>query len=264
MFHFISGLPRAGSTLLASILNQNPACSASIMSPVGQIVTDALLSMSNNEASSFITEMQRRTMLQAIVSGYYWDNRHRFIFDNNRRWTANAAPLAELYPESKIVCCLRDPAAVVDSFERLFQQNPLILSVIYGGTSNTTVYDRVREIMKPTGVVGYAINAFRSAFYGPHRDRLVLVEYDDLARFPAQIMAELTETLALPAHNYNFEAIEQIPGAEQFDQDVSTPGLHTLQSKVVYTERRSVLPPDVWKNLPQPFWRVKEEVTPTA
>lgn len=43
--HFISGLPRAGTTLLASILRQNPAVHASIMSPIGQVVTDAVTAM---------------------------------------------------------------------------------------------------------------------------------------------------------------------------------------------------------------------------
>ena len=36
-FHFIAGLPRSGSTLLAAILRQNPAITASMSSPVGAI-----------------------------------------------------------------------------------------------------------------------------------------------------------------------------------------------------------------------------------
>ena len=264
MYHFISGLPRAGTTLLASILNQNPACTASIMSPVGRIVTEALAAMSANEAKAFINDGQRRAVINGIVDGYYADDFHNVIFDNNRRWTANASLIAECFPDAKIVCCVRSPAAIVDSFERLFQQNPLNLSVAYGQQANTTVYERATELMKPTGVVGFALNAFRTAFFGLNRDKLVLVRYDDLARFPAQVMRDLSEQLVLPAHNYNFQAIEQIPGAEQFDRDVSTPGLHTLGPKVVYSERTTVLPPDVWRSLPPAFWEVKEEVITTS
>lgn len=261
MYHFISGLPRSGSTLLASILNQNPACSASIMSPVGRVVTEALQSMSNNEAESFITNDQRRNVINGIVEAYYAGDFHSVIFDNNRRWTANAALLAEVFPESKIVCCLRAPPAIVDSFERLFQKNPLNLSASYGSLANLTVYERVVELMKPTGVVGFSLSAFRTAYFGPHRDNLVLVSYDDLCRFPATVMEEVTAKLGLPAHNYQWDAIEQIPGAEQFDRDVSTPGLHTLKPKVVYEQRHSVLPPDIWNSLPSAFWQVNEPAT---
>lgn len=232
------------------------------MSPVGRIVTDAIQSMGPaNEAESFITNDQRRAILTGILEGYYTDDMHNVIFDNNRRWTANAGVIADVFPGSRIVCCVRSPSAIVDSFERLFQKNPLSLSVAYGSMVNTTVYERVTKLMEPTGVVGFALNAFRTAFFGPHRDRLSIVTYDDLARFPALIMEELTGALFLPKHNYRFDAIEQIAGAEQFDKDISTPGLHTLGPKVVHTQRQSVLPPDIWNNLPPAFWQVKEEAT---
>lgn len=262
MFHFISGMPRSGSTLLASILNQNPECAASIMTPVGSIVTNALQAMGpQNEADSYITDEQRVAMIGGIFEGFYWDEGADFIFDNNRRWTANAGVLAECFPDSKIVCCVRKPAAVIDSFERLFQKNPLNLSVIYGAQANLTVYERVNELMKPTGVVGFAFNALRSAYFGPYKDRLLLVPYDDLCRFPDAVMQDLTRALHLPSHNYRFDAIEQIPGVEQLDKDVSTPGLHTLKPKVVYEHRQSVLPPEIWNALPPSFWEVKEEAT---
>ncbi len=36
--HFISGLPRSGTTLLSTILNQNPRFSASISGPLARMV----------------------------------------------------------------------------------------------------------------------------------------------------------------------------------------------------------------------------------
>src|SRR6266700_3481221 len=148
MIHFISGLPRSGSTLLASLLNQNPACSASIMSPVGNIVTNAFAAMGpSNEADSFVSDDQRREMLRGLVENFYYNDEHPIIFDTNRRWTANASLVHELFPDSKIICCLRSPAAIVNSFERLFQSHPLSLSVIFGARANTTVYERVADLM---------------------------------------------------------------------------------------------------------------------
>lgn len=262
MFHFISGLPRSGSTLLASILRQNPSIHASIMSPVGRIFSDVHTSLGPaNEANSFITDKKRRDILKGLFESYYKDCGASIIFDNNRRWTANINVLAALFPDSKIVCCVRTPREIVDSFEHLFFDNPLGLSIIYGGTSNTTIYDRVTALMAPTGVLGFALNAFRSAIYGPHKDKLLCVEYDHLARFAPAVMTELTTALQLPHHNYNFDKIDPIPGAAQFDLDVATPGLHDLKPQVVYEQRASLLPPDLWHNLPPAFWRVKEGAT---
>ena len=152
--HFISGLPRSGSTLLASVLRQNPEFSASIMSPVGRIFTDVVTAMgSSNEADSFITNAHRERVARALFSSFYADKFEegvKVVFDNNRRWCANAALLDVIYPDSKIICCVRSPAAIVDSFERLFRANPFALSVIYGGVSNLTVYERtMTELPRP-------------------------------------------------------------------------------------------------------------------
>lgn len=263
-YNFISGLPRSGSTLLASILRQNPKFTASIMTPVGRVVTDLLMSMSGqNEAHMFLTEQHKRQMLRGIFSAYYEydDLETNVAFDNNRRWCANMSLLADLYPESKVICCVRSPAAIVDSFERLFQKNPLDMSEIYGARSNLTVYNRVEELMKSVGVVGFALNAFRSAYYGPFKDKLLIINYSDLCRSPHRIMKDLHLSLGFSEFNYDFEHIYPIPGTEIFDKELGTPGLHNLKPSVVYEERATVLPPDIFQNLPKPFWNVKKEAT---
>ena len=264
-FHFISGLPRSGSTLLASILRQNPALTASIMTPVGRVITQALTAMGpDNEAEGFFTNEQRQRILKGIIENYYADTSASVIFDNNRRWCANISLLSLLYPQCKLICCVRSPAAIVDSFERLFQKNPCNLSIIYGSTANLSVYERVMEIMKPTGVVGFALNAFRTAFFSDQRDRLIIISYDDLCRYPYPVLADLHKSLDLPEFKYNMNKIEPIPGAAEFDQHISTPGLHDLKSIVSYEPRQTVLPPDIFSSLPGPFWGVKEEATPAV
>jgi sulfotransferase len=40
--HFISGLPRSGSTLLSAILRQNPALHAGMTGPMGSLVSTRL------------------------------------------------------------------------------------------------------------------------------------------------------------------------------------------------------------------------------
>jgi sulfotransferase len=255
MFHFLSGLPRSGSTVLVALLRQNPKVHASIVSPVGQIITHAHQAMGpTNEARVLMTERQKTAILRGIFRSYYEDVGAEICFDNNRRWCANIALLHELFPESRIVCCVRDPVAIVESFERLFQANPLALSMIHEGNSNTNVYDRVNVMMRQQGVLGFAWNSLRSAFYGEHRDKLLLVEYADLCRHPAIVMREISAALGLPPFDYDFNCLEQVPGAAEFDMTIDTPNLHTVKSKILSTQRQGALPPDIRDTLPKPFW----------
>ena len=55
-FHFISGLPRSGSTLLAAILRQNPRIHAAMSTPVGSLCNTLLNAMgAHSEFSVFLT-----------------------------------------------------------------------------------------------------------------------------------------------------------------------------------------------------------------
>ena len=66
--HFISGLPRSGSTLLSAILRQNPKVHAHITSPVGSLLLGALHEMSAaHEGSVFMDEARRKPLSLPIT-----------------------------------------------------------------------------------------------------------------------------------------------------------------------------------------------------
>ncbi|MGH8137248.1 MAG: sulfotransferase, partial [Steroidobacteraceae bacterium] len=53
-FHFISGLPRSGSTLLSAILKQNPRFHAGMTSPLGDMVSTLVAEMSGKNDFSVV------------------------------------------------------------------------------------------------------------------------------------------------------------------------------------------------------------------
>jgi sulfotransferase len=119
--HLISGLPRAGSTLLAALLRQNPRFRAGMTSPVGSLFSALLRQMSQeNEAAVFIDDDQRARLLHACFDAYYADiHPKKLVFDTNRMWTTKLPALVELFPELRMICCVRNPAWIIDSIERL-------------------------------------------------------------------------------------------------------------------------------------------------
>jgi len=86
--HFISGLPRAGSTLLAALLRQNPRFSAGMSSPVFSLFRAMLSETSQrNEGTAFIDDAIRKRLLAGVFDAYYHDAAETVIFDTNRGWT---------------------------------------------------------------------------------------------------------------------------------------------------------------------------------
>ena len=97
--HFISGLPRSGSTLLAGILRQNPRFHASMTSPVGALFNTMVEAMSpGNEFAVFISEEQRMDLLKALFTTYYRNEAQKeVIFDTNRMWCTRLPALTRLF-----------------------------------------------------------------------------------------------------------------------------------------------------------------------
>jgi sulfotransferase len=257
--HFISGLPRSGSTLLAAILRQNPRFHAGMSGPVGSLFMALQGAMSRrNEAAVFIDDLQKRELLKGLFDSYYHAIHPRqLVFDTNRAWCAKLPTLSRLFPDAKIICCVRHVPWIMDSIERLIRENAFELSGIFGFESLNTVYSRVNRLATSDGLVGFALDALREAYWGEHASRLILVGYESLAKDPERTLKYLYEFINEPWFAHDFENVEY--GAEDFDLALGTPNLHTVRRKVEWIDRDTVLPPELFNRFAaDAFWAAPE------
>jgi sulfotransferase len=256
--HFISGLPRAGSTLLAALLRQNPRFSAGMTSPVGGLFNAMLRDTSQrNEGAVFIDDGLRQRLLRAVFEAYYADiHPHQVVFDTNRLWATKLPALTDLFPAAKMICCVRNPAWVMDSVESLIRSNRYELSGIFSFEPGGTVYSRVEGLGSPAGMVGFAYNALREAVYGGYGDRLLLVRYESLTTNPLGTLAAIYNFIGEPLFAHDPEHIEPCYDMVEFDIRLGTPGLHDVRSAVRARVRPTVLPPDLFQRYERDaFWQ---------
>jgi sulfotransferase len=255
--HFISGLPRSGSTLLAGILRQNPRFHAAMTGPVGTLFGVMLNAMgAGNETALFLDEGQKQAILRSLFEAYYRPQAGRgVVFDTNRAWCARLPALLSLYPEAKVLCCVRDVAWVMDSIERLVRKNAFEPSRLFASPEErATAFSRVEALAHRDRLVGFAWSALKEAYYGEHSGSLLLLEYDILCQRPREVMRLVYDFLGEPPHEHDFDNVEY--AEPEFDAQLATPGLHTVRTKVAFTPRRSVLPPDLFeKYAGLAFWR---------
>lgn len=244
--HFISGLPRSGSTLLAGILRQNPRFHAAMTSPVGYIFMSMQTAISRkNETALFLDDDQKRALLKGIfVNAYHAIHPHKVVIDTNRLWCSKLPVLAELFPRAKMICCVRNISWIMDSIERIVRRNPFELSGMFGFDAGGTVFSRVNRLASSDGMVGFALDALKEAFFGEQADRLILVDYEALVRAPAATLARLYDFLGEPAFAHDFDQVEY--DAQDYDLALGTAGLHTVRRKIAWTDRQTVLPPDLF------------------
>ncbi|MHB1280824.1 MAG: sulfotransferase family protein [Acidithiobacillus sp.] len=255
-YHFISGLPRSGSTLLAAILSQNPRFLAGMSSPVAGLVHTLLHEMSGqNEFSVFIDNAQRQRILRGVVEHYYTATSAEVVFDTNRSWCSKLPLLATLFPDSKVIACVRDLSWIIDSVERLVRKNAFEPSSIFNYQSGGTVYTRANGLAGPEGLVGYAYDALKEAYYGEQAEgHLILVSYESLVPRPEETLQALYTLLEEPGYAHDPERV--CFDAKAYDRKTGTPGLHRIRPRVEAVERATILPPELFQRFRgDAFWK---------
>lgn len=253
--HFISGLPRAGSTLLSALLRQNPRFHAGMSGPLAGLFGSLLGEMSaRSEFSVFIDDAQRQRVLRGLFDNFYADCPAEVVFDTSRAWCTRLPALVELFPGSRVIACVREVPWIVDSVERLIRANAFQPSSIFNYSPGGTVYSRANGIAGTDGMLGYAYDALKEAFYGEHANRLLLVQYETLTSDPLLALAAIYDFLGEPAFTHDIEHVDY--DATEFDAKAGTPGLHTVRPQVKAQRRPTLLPPDLFRRFENDaFWR---------
>lgn len=171
-YHFITGLPRSGSTLLSSILRQNPLFHASITDPLATFVKGTIETLANEPGMrSEVPVERRKNIIKGMFDGYYKDTNKEVVFNTNRGWTYLTHVMSDVYPSAKYIVCVRDINRVLDSFEVAHRSNPLSPNTVSGGASKS-VYDRVNSFMDEKGIVGFPYIGIKQAITGNEKKQI--------------------------------------------------------------------------------------------
>jgi len=254
-FHFISGLPRSGSTMLSAILRQNPRFYASVSSPVGAFAETILSQVSaGSEFAPQVDIPKRRTLVKAIFEAYYSDIDRPVVFDTNRHWSAKLPTLLDLYPDSKMIACVRNVAWVMDSIERLYRANPFEQTRLFSNPGErSTVYTRVEALGQRNRMVGLGWSSLKEAFYSEEGKSLLLIDYDILSKRPAEVMPLVYQFLGEEPFTHDFENLDF--DTPEYDEGLGVKGLHKVRRKVAFKARRTILPPDLFDQYSRlSFW----------
>lgn len=247
-FYFISGLPRSGTTLLSAILNQNYRFHASISGPLARF-TRAIIEQSSDQGGYRFQcdETKRKNIIQGIFDNYYDNENKEVFFDTNRGWTLLLPLIKDLYPNTKMILCVRDIEWILDSFEQLVRKNPYSVTTMFNHEENTNVYTRCRTLLREDRTLGFAYNGVKQAITSKERNMIYILEYEKLCRFPEQTMKEIYKFIEQPYFEHDFDNVES--SFDEFDNDVNLKGLHTTRKKIEFLPRQMIIPPDIRENV---------------
>ena len=122
---FLHGLPRAGNTLLSSILNQNPNIALTANSVCPEMLGMLNLVKGSGEFVNFPDHKSFDNVTKSLFENYYKDWTQDYIIDR-APWglDINLKNLKEIQDNIKIIVLVRDMEEVLASFIKFTNRQP--------------------------------------------------------------------------------------------------------------------------------------------
>jgi hypothetical protein len=193
--HFLSGLPRSGSTVLAAILNQNPATHVSTTSGL----VNALESLANIWGRDKLlgdNDPKRERLAQTmrgVINSFYEDMPENIIIDKARTWPVThilSAMEQVLNRKPKIIATVRSIPDCAASFVRIAKP------------------ENMDEFMYSGQLIRHLKGSYASlqSGYASDPECFLFVEYDDLLANPKTELERIHKFLNLDTFEYDFIA----------------------------------------------------------
>jgi sulfotransferase len=217
-FYFMAGLPRSGSTLLSSILNQNPRFYSGPSSPVVPTMIAIENSLANDELFlGYPKPQQAKEIIASVLSQFYSDRPEPVIFDKNRSWTVRMEYIPGYFDiQPKVICPVRDTAEILTSFISMIRRNPyqvdgrinFIDEMLIKNNIPLTDNNRCELLASPAGILGQSVEGLRKALMEGYDGAIHFVEYKDLVTNPQETMQKIYEFLGEEFFEHTFDNLK--------------------------------------------------------
>ncbi len=256
----MAGLPRAGSTLLSTLLNQNPRIYSGPSSPVlGSMYTTHENFIGNELYTGYPKPNQVNEIIGSIIKHWYSDIDKPVVIDKNRAWCARV-PFIEGYigQEAKIIVPVRRIDEILASILTMIKRNPfqegqprinfvdeqLVKFNIPINDENRCQY----LLSDQGGIVWESLNATKLGVDEGHSDKFHYVDYNDLVNDPQTELNKIYTFLGEESFEHKFDNLSN----EHREDDITTYGLgdmHEVHSKLEKTssDPSSILPSSIIK-----------------
>ncbi len=229
--HFLSGIPRSGSTVLASLLNQNPQIHASSTSALLNLLISQSNSIQENKKIYDIKDVQEINVYKGIIKSFYEHVSKKTILDKHRGWPNLINPLKKMGIEPKIICTNRPIPEVIASYLALLEKNPqddIIEKILNKKHIEINLQNKCAIIWEEYVKIPHSI--LKNAIL-ENRENLLILDYEKIVKEPLITLKKIYDFLDIEVFDgHQFENIfnNQI----EKDDGWGIKGLHQIRTNL--------------------------------
>ena len=256
----MSGIPRSGSSVLCSLINQHPQVHATTTSPVIELIDQMNRYWLN--VSGRLKDPDSRQYLDIVKGVIYGAYEHLdtpYIVDKNRLWPRLAKQIHEaLGYKLKIICTVRPIPEVLASYITLINKNADKVTFIDANLHELKLPINTKNRCKIIweNYVYHPYTSLRIAFNSPDIE-LYVCSYDQIVNDSQNTMNQVFDFIGVDQININSNTLQPMDENDEFHG-----GLHGLHEIRPILKRISPLPETIigtdmvnlYKNMKLEFW----------
>jgi len=244
----VTGLPRAGSTLLCQLLAQHPdihcegqsspLCNALL--GIRRMVSDDTFFLSQLDQAFDSRYAHLASAMRGFLRGWHHDCERPVVVDKNRAWLHAVELLLHLEPDARLVVCLRELGQIYGSIEAQHQRTILIDFIDH--LADFDRFGRADMLFAKDKAIGAPLISLHAVLDLPKpvQERLYFVRFEDLIARPAACLSHLYTWLGLPAFGIDPERITV--GARESDSHYHMKYPHTQSARIAPPKRHDIPP----------------------
>lgn len=234
--YFLAGLPRSGSTLLTSILYQNPTIHTEGHSALCNVMWDTQMSLENNpHLKATGREHTKADIMSMLPKAYYAQQERDIVLDKSFTWTLSGnIEMIQKYitPAPKFIVMERTIDEIVNSFLGLMERSDSNGVFDISNFTGTLQERREQAIRAEGGSLHADIRAYNNAKDHSDQSMFHYVSYKDLVEKTQETIDGIYTFLGLPLFDHDLGNIENLHTED--DTVWGFKDMHTIRPVISY------------------------------
>jgi sulfotransferase len=235
----VTGLPRAGSTLLCQMLAQHPEIQCEgLSSPLCNLVLGIRRMVGNDRF--FLSQLDHSfessyahlsAAMQGFLRGWNRDCTRKVVVDKNRAWLHAVELLLQIEPQAKLIVCVRELGQIYGSIEAQHQRT--ILVDFLDHLADFDRAGRADALFAKDQAIGAPLISLHAVADLPKavQQRLYMIRFEDLVEQPAARMSQIYSWLGLSPFQINPDKLA-VMGSQESDSHYGMKYLHTQADRI--------------------------------
>jgi hypothetical protein len=215
-FYFLCSLPRAGNTILSSIINQSKKVKITANSITPEIIYRLHLLKNELIYKNFPDEISLNNVINNVLNNYYSSYTAKFIIDRAPWGTpANLFFLKKIIKKPKFVILYRPILECVASFIKI--ENP------------KNVESRCEELINVNDYLGKSLWSIKNIISS--KENYIIIHYKDFVNNPNKEIDKMFNFLKIPFENFDLSNIKEFSvNNVKYDDSVFSFNLHKIRT----------------------------------